>query len=163
MEFLSAIPTDLCITLGMCLLASLSVAILMRFFVKPACVKLDEFIASKLVDEKGKAVYATVKAYALTAIACALTIFFLARLMKICVFPADGNKALAPFYFIPMLALQYFFDAHMKRIACKMFGLPYEEDVKTEEVKEPKPEKCKIHGVWYIKDANGNFVPLEEV
>lgn len=158
-KLFTVIPADLVITVGMCFLASLCVAIVMRFFVKMIFVKLDEFISTK--TDKEKAIYATVKSALLTAFAFVLTAFALSRLMKICVFPADNSKALAIFYFIPMVALQYFLDTHMKRLACKAFGLPFEEKEK-EAKKEEKIKKFKIDGVWYIKDVNGQLVPYIE-
>lgn len=158
-KIFSVIPVDLVITVGMCFLASLCVAIVMRFFVKPVAVKLDEFIAKK--GEKAQAIYATVKGVVLTLLACLLTGIVLSRLMKVCVFPADNNRALAMFYYIPMLALQFFLDTHMKRLCCKVFGLPYEEKEK-EEKKEEKVKKFKIDGAWYFKDVNGQIVPYIE-
>ena len=157
-KLFNVIPADLVITVGMCFLASLCVAIVMRFFVKIIFVKLDEFISTK--TDKEKAIYGTVKSALLTAFAFCFTAFALSRLMKICVFPADNNKALAIFYYIPMLALQYFLDVHMKPLAYKAFGLPY--DKKEEAKKEEKIKKFKIDGIWYIKDVNGQLVPYIE-
>ena len=160
----SIIPTDLLITLGLCVIASFCVGFVMRFFVKTCLVKLDAYIKEKHPSDKVAAIYQTVKSISYFLIAAILVAFVLHRLMAICPFPMDNNKALAIFYFIPIFALQWFFDAHMKKIAARIFGLPYNGE---DEEKEPKPVKVakpKVHSrkVYYTIDEEGNEVPVEQ-
>lgn len=161
-EFISAIPTDIVVTTAMCILASLSVAIVMRFFVKPVLIKLDELFANKITSEKAKAIYATIKAFAFVVIAGILTAYCLAKLMTFCTFPANNAKALSFLYYIPMFALQFFLDRHMKKIFCKVFGIPYEETKEAPVEEEPKAPRKRINGVWYIQNENGYWVPEEK-
>lgn len=151
--------TDAVMTFVLCLMGSLSVAIVMRFFVKPILSKVDEYIANKDQSEKVVAIYNAVKSAIYTVIAFVLTLGVLTMLFKVCVFPYDNSPWLAFLYFIPMLALQFFFDKSMKKIACKMFGLPIED----EEQEEEKPKKQKIHyrKVAYTIDDDGNEVVVE--
>ena len=161
-KVLSFLGTDAVMTFALCLMGSLSVAIVMRFFVKPILSKVDEYIASKDQSEKSVAIYKAVKSALYTLVAFILTLGVLSMLMKVCVFPYDNSPWLAFLYFIPMLALQFFFDKSMKKIACKMFGLPYPEEEEEEE--QPKPKKQKIHykKVAYTIDDDGNEVALDD-
>lgn len=161
-NLLAFIKQDLVVTTFVCVLASFCVGFVMRFFVKTALVKLDDYVYGKHTDDKTLALYQTIKSIVYVVLAGILTAFALHRLMAICPFPMDNSKALAMFYFIPMFALQWFFDAHMKKIACKVFGLPYDGSDEKEErpVKEPKP-KYHTKKVKYIIDEEGNEVPVE--
>lgn len=160
-KLLYFLGTDSVMTFVLCLMGSLSVAIVMRFFVKPILSKVDEYIANKDQSEKVVAIYNAVKSAIYTVIAFVLTFGVLAMLFKVCVFPYNNSPWLAFLYFIPMLALQFFFDKSMKKIACKMFGLPY--PVEDEEQEEEKPKKQKIHykKVAYTIDDDGNEVVVE--
>ena len=159
---LSFLGTDSVMTLALCLMGSLSVAIVMRFFVKPILTKVDEYIATKDQSDKVVAIYNAVKSAVYTLIAFALTAGVLVMLMKVCVFPYENSPWLAFLYFIPMVALQFFFDKSMKKIACKMFGLPYPHEEDEEE--QPKPKKQKIHykKVAYTIDDDGNEVAVDD-
>ena len=152
----TAMPNDYLVTLAMCILACLGVAIVMRFFVKTALVQLDKYIESKHPSDKVLAIYKTVKAIVYCLIAFALTAYALGKLMSVCPFPADNNRALAMFYIVPMYALQWFLDAHMKKLACRLFGLEYDG---TEEVKQKKVYTKKVQ---YTLDDEGNEVPVED-
>ena len=160
-KVLSFLGTDLVMTLALCLMGSLSVAIVMRFFIKPILAKVDEYIATKDPADKVVAIYSAIKSALYTAIAFLLTLGVLAMLMKVCVFPYGNTPWLAFLYFIPMVALQFFFDKSMKKIACKMFGLPYPHEEEEEE--QPKPKKQKIHykKVAYTIDDDGNEVAID--
>ena len=153
----------LVVTFALCLLGSLSVAIVMRFFVKQILNRVDDYISAKHPDDKVGAIYLAVKSFLYTAIAFVLTAVVLSMLMHVCTFPYDNNAWLSFLYFIPMLALQFFFDRKMKRLACIMFGLPYEKEDEDEE-KEEKPKKQKIHykKVPFTVDEEGNEVPVND-
>lgn len=160
----SFLPVDIIVTFAVCVLASLSVAIVMRFIVKTAFLRLNAYIKEKHPSDKVSAIYNTIKSIAYLLIAGALVAFALGKLMAVCTFPADNNKALAMFYFIPMYALQWFLDAHMKKLACKIFGIEYDGK---ESSGEAKPEKAPKHKVYtrklrYTLDDEGNEVPVEE-
>ena len=157
--FLTAIPTDLVVTVGLCFLEALSIAIIMRFFVKPAMKKLDTYMESKVgTDTKAYAVFATIKNYIYLVVAAVLTLVFLLMLMKVAVFPCNNSKALVFLYFIPVFALQFFLDTHMRKLACKCFGFPYEEEEEETE-KVAKPKVYTVAGQKYTKDENENLVP----
>ena len=161
----SLFPTEYLVTFGMCLLGSLSVAIVMRFVVKTSLVKLDAYIKEKHPSDKVSAIYQTVKAIGYAVLAGILTIIAVYKLMAICPFPAEGNKALTIFYVIPMYALQWFLDAHMKKLACRIFGLEYDggdEADKPEKEKEARSPKVHTKKVKYYIDEDGNEVPLEQ-
>lgn len=155
----TSMPKDYLATLAMCVLASFGVAFVMRFFIKTALAQLDKYIETKHPSDKVMAIYKTVKAIVYCVIAGILVGYALGKLMKICTFPADNNKSLAMFYFIPMYALQWFFDAHMKKIACKLFGLDYDG---TEEITKTNTPKVFTKKVKYTFDADGNEIPVEE-
>lgn len=159
----SFIQSDYVVTFAMCVLASLGVAIIMRFFVKTAFIKLDEYFKSRGKDDKFLAIYNTCKAIAYLVIAGVLTIIALSKLMNVCVFPAENSRALSIFYFLPMFALQFFLDKHMKKIACHLFGIEYEKDDEEKEEKPVKEKKPKVHykKVAYTLDDEGNEVPVE--
>ena len=154
----------LVVTFALCLLGSLSVAIVMRFFVKQILNKVDEYISAKHPDDKIGAIYLAIKSFLYTATAFVLTAVVLSMLMHVCEFPYENNKWLSFLYFIPMLALQFFFDRKMKRLACLMFGLPYDTPDDDDEEKEDKPKKQKIHykKVPYTVDEEGNEVPVDD-
>jgi hypothetical protein len=158
-KVLSFLGTDAVMTFALCLMGSLSVAIVMRFFVKPILSKVDEYIASKDQSEKSVAVYNAVKSAIYTLVAFTLTAGVLGMLMKVCTFPYDNTPWLAFLYFIPMVALQFFFDKSMKKIACKMFGLPFPQDEEEEE--KPKKQKILYKKVAYTIDADGNEVAID--
>ena len=152
-SFFTLLPQDYLVTLAMCVLACLSVGIVMRFFVKTALRYLDKFIKSKHPDDKVMAIYKTVKAIVYAILGGIFIGIALGKLMAVCPFPMDNNKALAIFYFVPMYALQWFFDAHMRQIANRLFGL---ED----ELEEKK--KVYIKKTKYTIDEDGNEVPVED-
>lgn len=161
-KVLAFLGHELVLTFALCLLGSLSVAIVMRFFVKQVLGKVDDYIKTKHPDDKVSAIYTAVKSFLYTGIAFVLTGVVLAMLMHVCAFPYGNNVWLSFLYFIPMLALQYFFDRKMKRLACIMFGLPYEGESSDDE-EEEKPKKKKVHykRVAFTLDEEGNEVPVE--
>lgn len=161
-NLLSFFESDLVVTFAMCLLASLGVAIIMRFFVKTVFIKLNEYFKSRGKDDKFFAIYNTIKAVLYLVIACVLTCIALSKLMSVCVFPADNSRALAIFYFVPMLALQFFFDKHMKKIAYKMFGIECDEEVQEEVPAKEKKPRVHYKKVAYTLDDEGNEVPVED-
>lgn len=161
-KLFTVLPKDSLLTFAMCVLASVCVAIVMRFFIKTCLVVLDKYIEKKHPSDKVMAIYKTVKAVAYFLIAGILVGYALSKLMSVCYFPADNNRALAMFYFIPMYALQWFLDAHMKKIACKMFGLEYDGDEGSSPIiKEAKP-KVFTKKVKYTVDDEGNEIPVEQ-
>ena len=155
-EFVNKLPLDIIITIGMCIIGCFCVAVVMRFFVKPCLAKLDDYFDNKCKSEKAKAIYHTIKAIGYTLLAFVLTFVALLRLYSVCTFPYDNTKALLPFFLIPMLALQYFFDKHMKNLEYKIFGFEPEPA-------EEKPAKPKVYTkkVQYVLDDDGNEVPVE--
>lgn len=159
-NLVSFLGTDAVMTFVLCLMGSLSVAIVMRFFVKPIFSKVDEYIASKDQSDKSVAVYTAIKSALYTAIATVLTLVVLTMLFKVCKFPYDNCPWLAFLYFIPMLALQFFFDKSMKKIACTLFGLPLPVEEEHEEEK-PKKQKIRYKKVAYTIDDDGNEVAVE--
>lgn len=156
MEWLfKVVPAEYCVTIGLCFLASLCVAIIMRFFVKTALTKVEEYMTGKFHEgDKALAIYKTVKSYALLCIACVITLVFLKKLFAVATFPCENNKALLFFYFVPMFALQFFLDTHMKKLACKAFGLPFEEEPKEEKVVKPRIYKIDGEKLSKTKLAN---------
>lgn len=165
-NFLSLLNKEALTTVGLCVLASLGVAIVMRFFVKPVFLGIDKFINSKYEDgTKVAGIYATVKAIIYTGSAFVLMCLALAQLMKVCTFPLDNSVYLAWLYFVPMYALQFFLDKNMKRIANKVFGLDPVEEPEDEEPEEKpaKPKKVKVYTkkIKYTLDDDGNEVALD--
>ena len=162
--FLSSLPSDLMVTIGLCLLGSFSVAVVMRFFVKPAFRKLDEYMDSKYDDtSKALAVFRTLKNVFYLALAGLLTAYVVRKLMGVATFPCNNSKELAIFYFIPMFAVQMFLDLNMKKIMYWIFNINYKEDKSEEEQpKEKKPKIYKVDGAKYIKNEDGQLVPYVE-
>lgn len=162
--FLSFIPSELIVTLGLCLLGSFSVAVIMRFFIKPAFCKIDSYMYGKYdEDSKALAVFNTIKNVFYLIIAGVLTLYVVRKLMGICQFPCDNSKELLLFYFIPMFAVQMFLDLNMKKIMYWIFNIKYEDSEKKDEPsKEKKPKIYKIDGEKYIKDENGQLVLYQE-
>ena len=163
--FLSFIPRDLIVTIGLCLLGSFSVAVIMRFFIKPAFRKIDSYMYGKY-DETSKAlvVFNTCKSVVYLGIAGVLTLYVVHKLMGVAQFPCNNNQELLIFYFIPMFAVQMFLDLNMKKIMYWIFNIKYEEDDNKDEEKqkEKKVKIYKIDGAKYVKDENGQLVPYQE-
>lgn len=157
-NLLSFIQSDLVETIGLCVLASLCVALVVRFF-KLCFAQLDKLAKAKVLSEKFLAIYNTIKAVLYYVVAFVLTAIALGKLMSFCVFPADNAKALAIFYFIPMFYLQFFFDKHLKAIFCKIFGIDPNSD---EEKPKEKKQKVFSKKIYYTLDDEGNEVPVEE-
>lgn len=150
-------------TLGLCILACLSVAIIMRFFIKPILSNLDEYIVFEENPTKKYCIYNTVKSFAYTAVAFVLTAIALGMLMQVCKFPCNNSPFLAWVYYVPMVALQYFLDKNMKRLADRVFGFKSAES-EDEEEPAPKAKKPKVYTkkIKYTVDADGNEVALDD-
>lgn len=160
--FAGIFGNDIAVTFGLCLLGTISVAIAMRFFIKPILQKLDDYFKTKVTSEKAQAVYGVVKSAIYTGFAFILTATTLGMLYKVCKFPYNNSPFLCWLYFIPMFALQWFFDAKMKRLACRIFGLKCDSSIEEEEdIPKPKKPKIKYKKVAYTVDDDGNEVPLD--
>lgn len=163
---LSFFEQDYVATVSLCLLACLSVAIVMRFFVKQCLRTADEYFSKKAEqDSKAVVIFNTVKSCVYTLTACTLTAIALGMLMKVCKFPCENSLSLVPFYYVPMLAVQWFLDKHMKKLACSLFKIDCEADPETDEEPAPaKPKKVKVHykKVAYTLDEDGNEVLVEK-
>lgn len=164
LQFLS---NDAVATVCLCILASLSVALLMRFFVKKVFEGTDKYIKATYEEaSKIAGIYASVKSVIYTATAFVLTGIALAMLMKVCKFPFDNSVYLAWLYFIPMVFVQFLFDKNLKALACKWFGIEVkgiDDDEETEEEKPKKVRKPKVYTrkVKYTIDEEGNEVTLD--
>lgn len=150
------------VTVSLCILACVSVAIVMRFFVKPIFRSVDDYMKKKYEElSKTSCVYASIKSVVYTAVAFVLTGIALAMLMKVCVFPVDNSPFLAWLYFIPMVALQYFLDRNMKRLANRAFGLE-DEDGHEEAEEKVRPPRIYTEKARYTIDEEGRKVYINE-
>lgn len=165
--FLQILSNDAVATVSLCILASLVVALIMRFFVKKVFEGTDSYIKANYEEaSKIAGIYASVKSVIYTATAFVLTGFALAMLFKVCKFPFDNSVYLSWLYFTPMVFLQFLFDKNLKALACKWFGIDVkgiDDDEETEEEKPKKVRKPKVYTrkVKYTYDAEGNEVTLD--
>ena len=145
----------------------IGVAAAMRIIKHAFFDQLEKWI-KKACGEEGKAlaIFSTVKAILCTVISAALSFAAIWCLMKILPFPADNNKALLPFYFIPFYYLQLVLDLKgLKILTNKLFGIDRpaaaEEEPDYSE-KEEKPRIFKVKGKRYTENEDGTLVPVEE-
>ncbi|MGP1508895.1 MAG: hypothetical protein ACTTJW_08505 [Sphaerochaeta sp.] len=167
MSYLDYVVSTYRDTFIMFILGAIGVALVMRITKHAFFDKIEEWVNRKSSEgtEKAEAVFSTVKSTLCTVFSAFLSFSVIWCLMHFLKFPAENNKALIPFYFVPFYFLQLFLDLKgLKFMTNKLFGIDVKKKDEDEADNEPEEEKVKIikvKGRKYTEGEDGILVPVE--